>query len=282
MRSRGGLVAVVVASVLWGLGGTIASALFEKGADPLEVVAVRTWIALIGLASLMACRRSTSAARTAPGRARVAWRPICGFGLSLAVANACLFLAISRLPVAVALVLQNLAPAFVVAGSAVAMRRPPGWRTVLGLAVALACVAFVVRLPATQLGRIDLAGVGLGLLTAVAVAAFSMYGARAAGVCGALTANVWAFALAAVLWLGYQVPQGMPELFERPGLLFGAVVVGLFGTLVPFLLFSWGTARVGATVGAVTISLEPLFGALLAWEWLGQALTLGQVIGGSC
>jgi drug/metabolite transporter (DMT)-like permease len=273
-----GLVAVVTAAALWGLGGTVAGALFAGGADPLEVVAVRTWISMAGLALILACRRLRAGACPPSGRARAAWRPILGFGLSVAVANAGLFLAIDRLPVAVALVLQNLAPAFVVAWSILATRRLPAVRIVLGIAVALVCVAFVVQLPTAPLDRIDLAGVGFGLLTAAAVAAYSASGGRAAAACGALTANTWAFAISGVLWLGYQVPYGTPALFQRPGQLLGTLAVGLFGTLVPFLLFSWGTARVGAMVGAVNISLEPLFGAALALAWLGQTLTITQLV----
>jgi drug/metabolite transporter, DME family len=42
---------------------------------------------------------------------RRAWRSVVAFGLTAGVANAALFLTIARLPVAVALVLQNIAPA---------------------------------------------------------------------------------------------------------------------------------------------------------------------------
>ncbi|MDF5753257.1 DMT family transporter [Spongiactinospora sp. TRM90649] len=278
LARHGGLFAVVVAAGLWGLGGTVAGALFDAGADPLEVVAVRTWTSLAGLALLLAWRRR--AARPAPPPARGAWVAIVGFGLSVAVANAGLFLAISRLPVAVALVLQNLAPAFVIAWSVLATRRPPAVRVVAGLVVALVCVAFVVELPTAPLHLIDLPGVAFGLITAAAVAAFSAFGGKAAAACGALTANTWAFAISGLLWAGYQVTQGVPALSNSPGLLLAAVGVGVLGTLVPFLLFSWGTARVGVTVAAVNISLEPLFGAVLAWSWLGQRLTFAQIAAG--
>ncbi|MFF5265061.1 DMT family transporter [Actinomadura viridis] len=273
-----GLAAVVTAAILWGLGGTVAGVLFEDGAAPLEVVALRTWISLAGLVLILAWHRLRTGARPRPGRLRAAWFPIVGFGLSVTVANAALFLAISRLPVAVALVLQNLAPAFVIAWGVLATRRLPAVRTLLGLAVALVCVAFVVELPSASLRHIDLAGVGLGLLTAAAVAGFSAFGGRAVAACGALTANTWAFAISGLIWLGHQIPHGVPAPVHHPGQLLGTLVVGILGTLVPFLLFSWGTSRVGAEVGAVNISLEPLFGALLALVWLEQTLTTTQVV----
>ncbi|MFJ1702449.1 EamA family transporter [Kitasatospora sp. NPDC088346] len=280
---HGGLAAVIAAATLWGLGGTLAGKLFGQGADPLEVVAFRTWIALAGLTvlSVLARRRAAAArpAGAAPRRAPVPWPWVIGFGVSVSVANAGLFLAIQRLPVAVALVLQNLAPAFVMAWTLAATRRAPSLRMLAGLAAALVGVALVVELPTTPLGGLDLPGIGFGLLTAAGVACFSAFGGHAARVCGALTANTWAFGVAGVLWLAFQAAHGVPDLFHHPRLLLGAAVIGVFGTLLPFLLYSWGTARVGAQAGAVNISLEPLAGAVLAWVWLGQALNALQLVG---
>ncbi|WP_371496283.1 DMT family transporter [Kitasatospora sp. NBC_00374] len=281
---HGGLAAVIAAATLWGLGGTLASKLFGQGADPLEVVAFRTWIALAGLAVLSALARRRAAGadqRTGPARpkAPVPWLWVIGFGVSVSVANAGLFLAIQRLPVAVALVLQNLAPAFVMAWTLAATRRAPSLRMLAGLAAALVGVALVVELPTTPLDGLDLPGIGFGLLTAAGVACFSAFGGHAARVCGALTANTWAFGVAGALWLAFQAAHGVPELFHHPRLLLGAAVIGVFGTLLPFLLYSWGTARVGAQAGAVNISLEPLAGAVLAWAWLGQALNALQLVG---
>jgi drug/metabolite transporter (DMT)-like permease len=255
---RYALIAVVVATALWGFGGVLAGRLFGQGIDPLEVVALRTWIALAGLAALFAVRRPKRPAGPFP------WRAVGAFGLSVAVANAGLFLAIARLPVAVALVLQNLAPAFVI-----------GWqllrlRVLVCLAASLLGVALIVELPTAPLDSIDLLGVGFGLLTAVGVAAFSVFGARAVRACGSLTANTCAFLVSSIVWLLYQLPHGEPGVFHHPGALCAVVVIGLLGTLAPFLLYSWGSAHVGPAVSAVNISLEPLFGAALAWAWLGQ------------
>jgi drug/metabolite transporter (DMT)-like permease len=200
-----GLLAVVFAAALWGLGGTLAGKLFEQGADPLEVVAVRTWITLAGLATLLFARKSPSARRE---RGPVPWRLVAGFGLSVSVANAGLFLAIQRLPVAVALVLQNLAPAFVVLSALVFTRRVPSARVLAGLVAALAGVACVVELPTTPLDKIDLPGLGFGLLTAAGIAAFSHFGSHATRACGALTANTWAFVVASAAWLLFQGYRG--------------------------------------------------------------------------
>lgn len=271
-----GLAAVVLATALWGFGGTLAGRLFSRGADPIEVVAIRTWIALAGMAALLAWRRRSRPPIPAGPRP---WRAIVGFGLSICLANCTLFLAIDRLPVAVALVLQNLAPACVIAWTMVVDRRPPRPRLAVTMIVALLGVALVVELPTTPLDSLDLAGIGFGLASAAGVAMFSVFGGTASRAGGALTANVWAFAISGFLWLLYQLPHGLPTVARYPWDLAAILVMGLFGTLAPFLLYSWGTARIGAQAGTVTISLEPLFGAAVAWAWLGQALSWVQLAG---
>jgi drug/metabolite transporter (DMT)-like permease len=99
------------------------------------------------------------------------------------------------------------------------------------------------------------------------------------GAGGAIRANTLAFALLAVVWLLFQAPQGVPRLLARPGDLLLAMAAGVFSTLIPFVLFGWGTARLGSQAGAINISLEPVFSAIIAWIWLGQSLDVMQIGG---
>jgi hypothetical protein len=159
-------------------------------------------------------------------------------------------------------VLQNLAPAFVIIWALAQTRQAPSVSVVAGLIVAPVSVAFVVELPTAPLGDIDLQGVALGLLSGVRIAIFSVLGGQAACACGSLTANTWAFVVAAGVWLVFQAFRGVPALLEHPSLLAGACVIGVFSTLTPFLLYAWGTARIGAEAGAVSVSRGP-------WSWAG-------------
>ena len=271
-----GLLAIVVATALWGFGGTMASRLFEVGIQPLELVEARTLITFAGLAALVALARRRLGERPNPR----SWPLLVAFGVAVAAANASLFLAISHLPVAVAMVLQNLAPAFVLGWLLVVQRRPPRLFVIFGMLLAIGGVALLVRLPTTPLLEVNLLGVAFGLATAAAVAAFSVLGSRATQQFGALRANMYAFGVSSVLWLLARAPAGVPEIIGRIDQLTGVLVVGMFGTLLPFALFAWGTARIGAQAGAVNISLEPAFAGVLAWLWLGQQLDAMQIIGG--
>jgi drug/metabolite transporter (DMT)-like permease len=275
-----GLAAVVISTVLWSVGAVVISDLFRRGVRPLELIQVRIYVTAIGLGLAMLWLRSSG--RPARGERREApggWRPILGLALAVATATTSLVLAIEHLPVAVAIVLQNLAPAFVVGSVLLARRCRPGIPVLAGLALALTGVVLVVRLPTLPLGRIDGLGVLYGVLAAVGVAGLSVAGERATKAYGAVQANALAFSVVGIAWLAIQIPQGVPQLARHPADLALAVAVGIFGTLAPFVLFAWGTAKLGSQAGAINISLEPVFSAIIAWIWLGQSLDIMQIAG---
>lgn len=273
---RIGLLAVAAATALWALGATVASDLFSAGVDPLELIEVRTWITAAGLGILalrLHAKRPTTP--TLPLRYTIA------FGIAVGIANAAFFLAIERLPVAVAIVLQNLAPGLVALWVLLSTRRTPSARTTAALIVALIGVALVAGFPGTTLGTINLVGIGFGLLTAAAVAAFSILGEQSAKTYGAIGSIARAFAIASIAWIAWQLPHGAPELLTNTEHWPAVLIVSIAGTLLPFVLFSWGVARARSQAAAVGVSLEPVFGAAMAWSWLGQPLSVLQLLGGA-
>jgi drug/metabolite transporter (DMT)-like permease len=272
-----GLAAVVVATLLWSLGAAAIAALFEHGVRPLQLVQLRVYVTAIGLGVVVLGGRRAGRYRTRLRDLR--WAPIIGLALSVAMATTFLVLAIQQLPVAVALVLQSFAPVFVMGWTLLSTRRWPRPLAVAGVLFTLGGVALVAQLSAASPDRIHALGLLYGLAASVGVAGLSVFGARAAAVAGAARANALAFALVAIGWLLVQLPQGVPALMTEPRYLAWGTAIGVFGTIGPFVLFAWGTARLGPEAGAVDISLEPVFGAGIAWTWLGQSLTAPQVTG---
>ncbi|HEY0165695.1 MAG TPA: EamA family transporter [Jatrophihabitans sp.] len=270
--------AVALAALLWSVGAVVASDLFDRGVSPMELVEFRTFITAACLGAVVLWMTRARSGRASP-KVTAEWPWLVCFGLAIGVANASLFFAIDHLPVAVAIVLQNLAPAFVVMWVLLTTRRMLSVRVAGGLALSLAGVIFVVQLPTTPLGDIDALGVIFGITTAAGVAAFSLLGARTCRIYGSVRANAVAFGVSAACWALIQAVQGVPSLASRTDLLPEVLVVGVLGTFAPFLLFAWGTARLGPETGALSISLEPVFAAALAWIWLGQSLAGMQILG---
>jgi DME family drug/metabolite transporter len=271
-QRRLGLVAIAFAAAFWASAAAVASRLFDRGVDPLELSEARAVIAAVAL-SLFGWRTR----KAAPGAGPLLMGAL---GLAIALVNGAYYLAIDRLAVALAIVLQYTAPTLVVAWVAVSTRRRPSGEVSIALIAAVAGVVLVTEAPAGDLGGVDALGVLFGLSSAALFAAYTLLSERAARAYSPTGAMTRAFTVAALFWIAVQVVRGWPdELFEAsnaPMILF----VGLFGTLVPFLLYVWSVGHVRAERATIAATLEPLLAALVAWIWLGQALSAMQIAGG--
>lgn len=290
-----GLLAIAGAAALWGAGAAVASDLFDRGVAPLELVEARAFVATLGLGlvAMVASRRSTvvekpkpASADTAPpdtarDRDRSAVRATVALGLALAFVNLAYYLAIDRLAVAVAIVLQYSAPALVVIwGAFVARRRPPR-SVVIALIGAMAGIVLVSEVLAGDLGKVDAFGIVMGLASAVLFASYTLLSEPAAAAYGPVGAILRAFSIASLVWLVVQLPRGWPaDLFE-PANIVPVFFVGIGTTMTPFLLYVWGVSRVRAERASIAATLEPVLASLFAWLWLGQSLTPMQVVGGA-
>lgn len=267
---RLGLLAVTAAAGGWAGAAVVARGLFEAGIPPLVLAGARAVIAAAGL-SLLALRRPSSRGG--------GWRVLVPLGLCIALVNATYYLAIDRLAVAVAIILQYTAPVMVVAWTAAARRRLPRPEIVIALVLAVAGVGLASGL-AGGLGRLDAAGIGFGLASAVLFAVYTVLSEHAGGIHGAIGAMRGAFLVAAAFWVIVLAPGGLPAQLGAPRHLAAVLFVGVAGTLAPFLLYVWGIQRVRAERATIAASLEPVLAAMAAWLWLGQMLEPLQMLGG--
>lgn len=79
------------------------------------------------------------------------------------------------------------------------------------------------------------------------------------------------FLLAVLVWQG-----GVGQMMQ---LVVPLVVVGIFGSALPFVLFAWGTLTITAGTAAVVNATAPLFAALVGYIWLRDKLRTVQSIG---
>jgi drug/metabolite transporter, DME family len=112
-------------------------------------------------------------------------------------------------------------------------------------------------------------------------AAYTLLSESAQRTYGTLGTMLRGFAVAILLWIVYQAPQGWPERVFRAEHWGAVVFVGVGGTLCAFLLYVWGIARIRSQRAAIAATLEPVLAALVAWAALDQALSPSQITGGA-
>lgn len=204
------------------------------------------------------------------------------FGLSLAMANFTYYLAISLLPVAVAVVVQYSAPAFVVIWKTAVERQRPSRTVVSALLLTLLGVVLVselYRVTSGTGGDIGPLGLMVAFASALTFATYLLTGERVEPKVGAERAVFYGFGVSSIFWLGVQALRGRPDTLLDSSFLPGIVFLGFVGTIFPFLLFVWGLGKVKASLAGIISTIEPVSAAIIAYLWLGQAFTPLQTIG---
>lgn len=186
--------------------------------------------------------------------------------------------AIKLTPVANATLLANLAPIFVTLGAALFFKE----RVTRGFALALAfsVIGSVVLASAHLAVGADLAGDGWALITALFYAGYFLALSRVRIEVSAATAMAWSTGLSALWLLPLALFDGetmLPATAHGWALLVG---LALIAQVAGQSLVGWALAHLPASYSSVSLLLQPVVAASLAWALLGEPLSWQQGIGG--
>lgn len=219
----------------------------------------------------------------APGRLRVPAREIpffALFGLVVAGNYACYFLALQRVPVAVAIILLYTYPAFTALAARVLFNEPLTGRKILAVALTFAGIVLIAVGGNAPSMRVSPAGLLLGLGSGLTMAAYGLMGKRATRRFSPWTTACYSFAAAAV-WLTLVRSQEMAgALAYAPAMWAGLLYLAVGPTLLAYGLFLWAVQRVDVSRVSVWTTLEPPISSLLALVVLGEAISPSQGLGG--
>lgn len=270
-----GTALALLSSLTFGLSGVLAKPVMTAGIAPLQVTSVRIGMAAVVLLAVVAVLRPR-ALRFARGDRGV----VAGYGLCGVIGAPLLFfVAVSRIPVGIAMLLEFTAPVLV----ALWVRFVRGTRlataTWWGIGVALLGLAVVGEVWRSV--RLDAVGVLAGLGSAVFAAAYYLLGERAAGKHDPLGVLAAGMALGAVLlallsppWL---VPLGRATDLGPAWL--PLATMALVATAVAYLAGILSLRHLPPAAASVIGLLEPVVAAALAWWLLAEALSAVQVLG---
>ena len=271
-QRRLGLVAVLFAVVLWAVAANLISILLVAGVNPFELAVSSAAIATFGLAMVSSFRMKPEA--------KAMSRQQFILGLLFAGLIGANYLAIARLPVAVAILLLFTSPLMVVLWTALTTRRMPRRSVLAAMLLLIVGVVLVSKVVESSLSEFNGFGILIGLSSAVFFTAYNLQGERVGHSDETLGVMLKTFAVASVFWLAYQVTQGVPATLLEPENIWKILYISIAGTTLPYSLFFWGIQRVQTERAVVIATLEPVIAAALAWIWFGQTLTLLQLVGG--
>ena len=266
---------VVGAATLWGTSATLARFVFhDRMVSPFVVVELRLAFAVAVLGPWLYFRHREML-RVRPED----WRYFAILALGgVATVQGSYYYTISRLGVGLAILLQYLAPAIIVAWY-VLRGRPASARTIASVLAAIVGTALLVRgVHPTAAGSRPSDWV-VGFASAFFFAFYVAYSKRGLARYRPETVLFWTFTIAGIFWACITPPWRIAAAHYDASLWAMFFTLGMFSTLVPFTLFYRGLERMPAAEASVVATLEPVVALLSAWGFLGEALSPRQWIG---
>jgi drug/metabolite transporter (DMT)-like permease len=274
------------ASLLWGLNGAVSKVTMKNGLSSLELVEVRS----LGAFVVLAAGLLLLAPRTL--RVRRAELPsLIVFGIAgLACVQLLYLIAIRRLEVGIALLIEYTAPVLVALYARFVLKEHVRNRVWAAIALALAGLALVVDLAHGV--TLDGIGVTASLAAAVAYAVYVLLAERAVGDRSAVSLLCYGFGFASVFWAVVAPWWNFPfPVLGRNASLLGnlahyhlpvwTLMISnvLVGTVAPFFLLVRALRHLPATRVAIAAMAEPVVATVVAWAWLGESLGTRQLVG---
>lgn len=278
-----GLIMAVTSALAFSSSGPFIKPLLEAGWSLGAALLVRMGVSglLLAPALFLAIRRERSFVRRH-------WRIILGFGLTaVAGCQILFFAAMQRMPVAVALLIQYLAPVLLVGLAWVRTRRAPSRLVMIGSVVAILGLVLVVDISGAQF---DLLGTLLALGAAVCVGAYFLISERAGDDLPPLALASGGLLVGAALMAVLCASGILP--FQAPAVevvLAGATLpwwIPLFwvagvATTLGYALGVMAVPRIGSRVASFVGLSEVLFALGFAWLLLAEVPAPIQFVGGA-
>jgi drug/metabolite transporter (DMT)-like permease len=286
-RPLRGYAMVTTAALLFAVNGAVSKVILANGVSSARLAQVRSTGALLVLAVGIVLVR--------PRLLRIGRRELgflAVFGIAgLAAVQLFYFLAIHRIAIGIALLLQYLAPLLVALWARYAMHEPVRRRIWVALACALSGLALMVEVWNGL--ALDAAGVAYALAAALAYATYILLAERAVARRDPFSVSCYGFLFAALFWAIVQpwwsfptaVPGRETSLLSHLHSVHAPVWalmtwMILLGTIVPFGLVVAALRDISATRAGIVAMLEPVAGTVIAYAWLGETLSTVQVAGG--
>jgi len=271
-----GYLCVMGAALMWASCGTAGKALFQAGMTPFELVQIRVTFSTVLLAITFGLF----------GRLffRIRLRDITYFillgSVAMALVQLSYFLAISKIQVAAAILLEYLAPIIVAVYSMCFWNERVTTAKLFALFLAIAGCYLVAGGYDLELLHMNRLGILWGLLAAVSFASYTLLGERGMHRYRPWTVIFYAFLFASISLNIIHKPFNYLHVNYNAEQWWCLLYIVIIGTILPFGLYFIGVNHIRSTRTMITATLEPISAAFMAFFLLGEVLEPLQIAGG--
>jgi len=287
LKERRSEILLTIAAVLFASNGIASKLLLNDYISAWRLAQVRSISTFFILAAYIAWRAPKTLHLTKQEIPRLAALGTIG----IAAVNGAYFLAISRMHVSIALLIEFTAPVWIVLYLRYVRKKHVPNEMWVALFLALLGLAFVAQV----WNGLTLDGIGVlaALGAAFALAYFFLAGEGITAHRDNQSTTMWGFGFAALAWslitpiwtfpfdiFTVSIPLGGAlDGYKTSGWILILYVV-LIGTVIPYLCVMNGLRNLSASTTSAFGMLEPIFAGAVAWVWFGESWTVIQLIGG--
>lgn len=280
-----GVLLIALGASSYGMLATFVKIAYSEGFTTPEVTVAQFIYGIIGIVLVNTIQKfkSKNQANTASAKTII---QLMVAGTSLGMTSVFYYLAVKYIPVSIAIVLLMQTVWMGVLFEMLLEKKIPSTQKIISVFVVLVGTALATNIIENKLGT-DWRGIVLGLLSAASFTT-TMFTANRVGInVSSAQRSLFMLLGGAVIVFGFafatQTGDFNLEIFAKWG-----IVLALFGTIIPPLLFNLGFPLTGIGLGSIVSALELPVSVLMAyfllnenintWQWIGIVLIILAIV----
>ena len=283
-----GEVLLVIGAITFAFNGIVSKLLLQADLSEWRLVQVRTGGAFLFLFAYVLLTNAKSLKITRKELPLLITYSVFGFAL----VQFGYFIAISRMNISMALIIEFTAPVWIVLW--IKYVRKSFVPKDMWVAISLAFIGMLLLAQVWKGMTLDAVGLLSAFLTAFALATYFILGERLGPTRPSASLNTLGFGIASAIWaiafplwsfptkiFTQSINLGGPlDSYNAPGWTLILWVV-LLGTILPYLCVLSGIKILSASTSSVIGMLEPVLAGIFAWIWINETWNVIQLIGGA-
>ena len=282
-----GEVLLVIGAIAFAFNGIVSKLLLQADLSEWRLVQVRTGGAFIFLIAYVLLTNAQSLKITRKELPLLITYSLFGF----AIVQFGYFIAISRMNISMALIIEFTAPIWIVLW--IKYVRKSFVPKDMWIAISLAFIGMLLLAQVWKGMTLDTIGVIAAFLDAFALATYFILGERLGHTRPTASLNALGFGIASAIWaIAFPLWSFPTEIFTQSMNLEGPLKnfnapgwalllwVVLLGTVLPYLCVLAGIKILSASTSSVIGMLEPVLAGIFAWIWINETWNTIQLIGG--
>jgi drug/metabolite transporter (DMT)-like permease len=287
LQKHRGELFLLAGALLFSFNGIVSKLVLTSSLSALNLAQVRSTGAFIILFLLIFFRSREKLRVTRKELPQLAFFGVIG----IAAVQFLYFMAISRMHVSFALIIEFTAPIWIVLWIKYVKKRFVP--TDMWIAIFLAFIGLLFIAQVWKGRTLDTIGLIAAFLDAIALSIYFLMGEKLTKTRDIQSLTFFGFAFATIAWLIILPIWKFPfevfgERINMQGIFAGydsygwvlIVWIIVFGTIIPYLFVITGIKTLSASTSSVIGMLEPVLVGILAWWWLREAWLPLQILGG--